>query len=211
MGDGATTGPARARRQSKDELEFYPTPAWATRAILRVLRPGLLDLAAPVILDPCCGRGAILDVVRENMPRAMTRGIEINENHREHWSRHEVSCADAMTESWGRADAIVVNPPFSLGQAFVERALDHGSRVSAFLLRLAFLETPGRGAFHRAHPSDIYVLQTRPSFSGDGKSDMAAYAWFVFGCGRGGRWQVLDDADPAKKVRAPRRATKGVP
>jgi hypothetical protein len=38
---------------------------------------------------------------------------------------------------------------------------------------------------------DVYVLSKRPSFSGNGKTDATAYAWFLFGPGRGGRWQVL--------------------
>ena len=39
-----------------------------------------------------------------------------------------------------------------------------------------------------ALPADLYPLASRPSFTPDGKTDSAAYAWLVWGPGRGGRW-----------------------
>lgn len=88
----------------------------------------------------------------------------------------------------------------------------------AALLRLAFLESKERRPLHAAHPADIYPLAARPQFidpnverecprcvGGEqprekpckrcngkrtvkGGQDSAAYAWFVWGPGRGGRW-----------------------
>ena len=63
-----------------------------------------------------------------------------------------------------------------------------------------------RRAFHDAHPADLYVLSRRPSFIGTG-SDTAAYAWWVWGPGRGGRYQVLacPSAREVAEVRRDRR------
>lgn len=101
-------------------------------------------------------------------------------------------------------DLVIANPPFSLAEAFVRRALDVGHEgLVAFLLRLAFVESLERYEFWRAHPpAAIRFLVERPSFTtpdyvedvqqpdlfGDvhdigprsGATDLAAYAWFVW-------------------------------
>jgi hypothetical protein len=93
---------------------------------------------------------------------------------------------------------VITNPPFSLAEDFARQALKvagaHGT-VTLFL-RLAFLEGAKRAAFHREHPADVYVLPTRPVFRPDLGADRWAYAWFVWGPGRGGRWEILDIEKP---------------
>ncbi|HSN20084.1 MAG TPA: class I SAM-dependent methyltransferase [Usitatibacter sp.] len=169
--------------------DAYMTPRWCIGAILPHLG------RAHRTLDPCCGDGAILDAFGVGA----AYGIEIDPG-RESMARakgHEVVCADALAlppTLWRRPDRIVTNPPFALALPFLERALAEvaeGGTV-AFLLRLAWMAGRKRAAFHRAHPSDVYVLSKRPSFTANGKSDSAEYAWFCFGPGRGGRWSVLD-------------------
>ena len=49
----------------------------------------------------------------------------------------------------------------------------------AFLLRLAFLESAKRIPFWNEHPCrKVFVLSSRPSFTGDGRHDSAAYGFF---------------------------------
>lgn len=203
--------------------DFYETPAWCTRAILKHLPVGNA-------LDPCCGRGAILDVCHET--GRGTWGIELDAQ-RADMSRvagHMVETADALVAAWSLGDVLVTNPPYALAMAFVEKSLERPNRHSAFLLRLNWLESQERAAFHRAHPSDVYVMSRRPSFCASiscnqrkggcgwhvtqpvddarplrcpdcsGKltvttSDSTAYAWFVWGPGRGNRWHILDVDD----------------
>lgn len=194
--DGTHQEPKRARRQSKDALEFYETPASATRAILPFIANEL-----DFILDPFAGKGAILATARETWSTVRTAAIEIDPRCGTEISEmvcRNVVISDAFDPRniymWRAATTVIANPPFSLGQAAVEYALATclaGTTV-AMLLRLAFLEGKGRAQLHREHPSDVYVFSKRPSFSGNGKSDSAAYAWFVWGPGRGGRWQVLE-------------------
>lgn len=177
----------RARRQSKDELEFYETPESATKAIL----PHLPAFSS--VLDPCCGKGALLRAI--DRPRGFRLGIEINRAHHEAETVGMISCRDALgPERWPYADLIAMNPPYSLGLAFFERAIreSRGATI-AVLLRLGFLESRQRASFLRAHPPDVYVFSKRPSFSGDGNTDATPYAWFVCGPARGGRWFLLDE------------------
>lgn len=97
-------------------------------------------------------------------------------------------------------DLVIANPPYSDAERFVEHALTIG-RTCCFLLRLNWLASKKRAAFHRAHPSDVFVLPRRPSFT-NGGTDATEYAWFVWGptdveeCRNGGfrgnRWYLLD-------------------
>lgn len=172
--------------------DFYETPAWASRALLPHLP------ACSRVLDPCVGKGAILAAFGWP-PRAW--GIEIQP---ELAAVAAASCPvvtrDALApDPWlldpieGHAQLVVMNPPYLLADAFVRRALAEVSKggTVAALLRLGFLEGQARAALHREHPADVLVLPRRPSFDGKG-TDASAYAWFVWGPGRGGRWQILN-------------------
>ena len=172
--------------------DYYVTPAWATAAILPHIS---LQGDVPIVLDPGCGDGAILRICGARWPRATLLGYDIEDR-----GCVQAVIRDALSPaSWGRPDLIIVNPPFSLAMQFLARALREvapGGEV-VFLLRLAWMAGQRRAIFHRAHPSDVYVLSRRPSFTGRG-CDSADYAWFAFGPGRGGRWQVLDCNGGAK-------------
>jgi hypothetical protein len=178
--------------------DSYATPAWCTRAILPHLTPGS-------VLDPCCGDGAILDVVRDAWS-APQFGIEIDavRARKARCGRSRgIATDDALDQQrvdWPDIDGgnIITNPPYRLAMQFVARALHEIGRgkpaTAAFLLRLNFLGAQSRADFHRAHPADVYVLPRRPSFTGGG-TDATEYAWFVWGPGRGGRWSILDVED----------------
>jgi hypothetical protein len=141
--------------------DFYRTEAEVVLPLLAHLPPrAYFD----VVLDPCCGDGAIL----KHFPSS-ARGIELNPERAAQARAlgYSVDTADALSVEWSSPDLIVTNPPFSHAMAFLVRALGmvrQGGTV-AFLLRLAFLESAGRAQFHREHPSDVYVLSNRPSFA----------------------------------------------
>lgn len=172
--------------------DFYATPAWCTRLIL----PELRLVSCPIVLDPCAGEGAILNIVEKDLfDLDYTAGIEIDP------ARAAISCAqcaDALTVEWrdsnaDRPDLVITNPPYKLALEFIAKALGEvapGGEV-AMLLRLNFLGSQKRAGFLRANPPDVYILPKRPSFTGVG-TDATEYAWMVWGPGRGGRWQLLD-------------------
>ncbi len=177
-------------------LDDYPTPEWVIRAIAPYV-------SGARVLDPCCGSGAILDVFRERA--ASVSGIEIAEQRADEARAkgHEVVLGDALEIDWPRADLIITNPPYSRAQEFAEKALasvEPGGTV-ALLLRLAFLEGKRRVAFHRAHGSSVFVLASRPSFTGNGRCDASAYAWFLWGPRYHRTIHILDAVDPARRSR----------
>lgn len=167
--------------------DFYPTPAWVTRALVPLLPTG------GSVLDPCAGEGAILSTLAASSLQCLLHGYEID-GERARAARglglDVLTCDSLASEPWVSASAVVMNPPFSLAQPFVERALREAPIVAA-LLRLNWLAGLKRVAFHRAHPADVHVLPRRPSFTGKG-TDACEYAWFIWSPNGGGRWSVLD-------------------
>lgn len=181
---------ATGRSNVRHPDDFYRTPAWCVRAIL----PRLTIREGAIVLDPACGDGAILDVVKDMRPDVRTVGFEIDQGRADiAKARHSiVGGADALKLPIYRwlADVVVMNPPFSLAHEFVEQAIECAD-LTVCLLRLSWMAGQKRSAFWRKHPADVYVLPKRPSFTGKG-TDACDYAWFVWGPGRGGRWHVLD-------------------
>lgn len=159
--------------------DFYETPAWCTRIVLQHLQRG-------TVLDPCCGAGAIGKVLAEEWPEQERYGIELNEGRAvaareaqiiragtplKHFDK--VSNCDYLNTEVGlgvhdgplcKAPLIVTNPPFKLALEFAKKAIAEADTV-AFLLRLNWLASEGRRAFHAENPSDLIVLPRRPSFA----------------------------------------------
>jgi hypothetical protein len=54
-----------SRVQPKDDLDYSPTPPWATRALIERVFPilGVRDLAS--VWEPACGEGHMAEVLRE--------------------------------------------------------------------------------------------------------------------------------------------------
>ncbi len=188
---------ATRRSAKKNAADFLArdrrgTPAWAVSAILPHLPcPG-------DVLDPCAGKGDLLRAVDAYAAweHAHLRAFEILKDEATSLAEEiAIFRRDALSDQgWGRPDLVITNPPFSRAMEFVERALDEvapGGTV-AMLLRLGWLASAQRVRFHQECPADVYVLAKRPSFTGNGKTDATDYAWFVWGPGRGGRWEVLD-------------------
>lgn len=183
------TGRSGASGHVRHADDFYRTPASCTRSILHAAFPPFTAKFGARVLDPCCGDGAILDVVKQEWPAAETHGIELDKERasiameRGHNVR---SYPDALDDhDWSRNERphlILMNPPFSLSLEFVERALREVDPfgVVCALLRLNWLASVRRAPFLRAHTPSVYVLPKRPSFTADGRVDAADYGWFCW-------------------------------
>lgn len=151
---------ATHKTKAERGLDFYETP----KGVVDLLIPHLP--CASGVLDPCAGKGSILQALAAHPEKfSGLRGIEVDEAHTGSHP-HPTEYDDALQVGWGSPRLIVMNPPFGLAQAFVEKALAEvapGGTV-AVLLRLAFLASVARSGFHRALPADVYVLAERPSF-----------------------------------------------
>jgi len=152
-------------------LNFYPTPAWGTQALLNEVT------FIGCIHEPCCGDGAMSKVLIKN--------------------GYTVTSADIVDRGWfgvvqdfrtaiGPFDNVVTNPPFNIAEDLLEHALNLTSRKVCFLLRTAFLESKRRyNKFYKHNPpSLILVFSERLSMYPKGykvkSGGTTSYAWFVW-------------------------------
>lgn len=163
--------PTIKRFADLDGPDFFPTPAWATYA--------LIDNEAfkGDIWESACGNGAMSDVLAKTDQPVVSTDL---------YDRgYGESGIDFLTPSM-RAQNIVTNPPYNAAEGFVRSGLQMAESKFALLLRLAFLEGAGRQRtiFTDAPPSRVWVFSERITFYPDGAvqkgSGTTAYAWFVW-------------------------------
>lgn len=173
--------------------EYFRTPEYAIRPIVRQFLADGIPLDN--VCDPCAGDGVIRDVVEDMVPNVSTWAADIEPLHPSVMREDYLSPARVLCNHY---ELTIMNPPFSLAIPFVERARTESTTVAA-LLRLNWLEGIKRFAWLSANLPDVYVLSKRPSFHPRGKTDACAYAWFVWGPGRGGRWKPLEHVPEPKE------------
>lgn len=173
-----------ARRDAPNGRDYYPTPPWATRALVEHVWPHLRFSPAPRpdephIWEPAAGCGAMSRVLEEYGLRVRATDIEPRGDGIGKFDFLDETCCDAPP-AW-----VVTNPPFSLAQEFVERGLAVARRGVCVLVRLSWLETIGRfEMFSRHTPQRVGVFSERVPFR-EGRLDAkvasaTAYAWIVF-------------------------------
>lgn len=192
---------ATGRGAKRAACDYYPTPSWCVRAMLRAI-----PLPAGRWLEPGAGEGAIVRAVNAYRSDVRWTAVELREGCRPFLMREtpDVVIADfttaaaRMAASGERFAVAVGNPPFSLALQFVQQALVLADQA-VLLLRLNWLEGRDRAPWLRRYAPNVYVLPERPSFTSDGKTDATAYAWFHWPSKherRRGLVEVLDlDAD----------------
>ena len=163
--------PTIKRFADLDGPDFFPTPAWATYA--------LIDNEKFVgdIWESACGDGAMSRVLETTGRRVLSSDL------------HNRGFGDAgidFMKNWRRADNIVTNPPYNSAEGFVAAGVQKAKQKFALLLRLAFLEGANRAntIFARNPPSRVWVFSERITFYPAGAvqkgTGTTAYAWFVW-------------------------------
>lgn len=177
---GSTAVMAR-RREPPDSLEFFPTPPWATRALLRHVLPSALGgFHICSAWDPACGEGHMVEVLREEI--ALVHASDVFDYGRGY---AVADFLDPGTRMSPGVDLIATNPPFRPALRFAHRALEQAP-VVALLLRTQWLEGEERydGLFRERQPMVFAPFVERvPMTKGvwDPKASTAtAYAWFVW-------------------------------
>jgi len=163
--------PTTKRYADLDGADFYPTPAWATHALIES------EHFDGDIWECACGDGAMSEVLS-----SMNNQVESSDLYDRGYG--EAGC-DFLTAN-RKANNIITNPPFHSAESFVHAALEKADQKFAFLLRLAFLESANRAntIFHVAPPSRVWVFSERITFypknAKKAGSGTTAYAWFVW-------------------------------
>jgi len=170
--------PTLKRFADLDGPDFYPTPRWATHALIEN------ESFDGRIWECACGDGAMSEVLA-------TTGAEIVSS--DLYDRGYGTPNTDFLNTDLNAPNIVTNPPFHSAESFVHSALQKASGKVALLLRLAFLESANRAntIFLKTPPSRVWVFSERITFYPKGAirkgSGTTAYAWFVWEQGSWGQ------------------------
>lgn len=163
--------PTMKRFADLDGPDFFPTPAWATHALIDN------EEFHGDIWESACGNGAMSDVL--SLASNSVRSSDL-------YDRGYGEAGVDFLDTARRADNIVTNPPYNAAEGFVKTGLASANRKFALLLRLAFLEGANRQRtiFSVSPPSRVWVFSERITFYPAGAtvkgSGTTAYAWFVW-------------------------------
>ncbi len=196
MAQNRSTSVMQRRVESRQSLDDFPTPPWATRALIEeVIGPrmtgGHVCLRSQNAWDPACGRGHMSAAMAEYF--FAVHGSDVADYSEDAFStQHRVAdflgldAVPPRIEKQG-VDWIITNPPFRLASEFIRRALALRPRMGvAMLTRLAFIEGVER---HRSlfgpHPPTtvaqfaerVPILKGRVSATG---STATAYCWLLW-------------------------------
>ncbi|WP_445222218.1 hypothetical protein ACKWRH_21420 [Bradyrhizobium sp. Pa8] len=210
-----------SRKEPDESLDYFPTPPWATRALIEeILIPyfesGDLDdddqgakFHQLRIWEPACGEGHMAEVLREYCPDVLATDIF----DYGYGDRTLDFLSDLEVEGEER-DFILTNPPFGdKTEGFVLQALKRAKVGLAMFVRLQWLETGGRyeRIFKDNPPTRIVFYAERVNlckgrWEPDG-STATAYIWLIWIKGEAPRaprwipptcrksWTLSDDAE----------------
>lgn len=156
---------ATNRGGTRNEEDFYATPAWCVHRLLEKVK-----LPAGRWLEPGAGDGAIIRAVTRSDVAwvAVEKRHDAPEDlfvdwlHDDFLGDRTVAWAAELADHGGIRVALG-NPPYKLAQQFADRCFML-AETTALLLRLNFLGSEERAAWWEKHPADVYVLPNRPSF-----------------------------------------------
>lgn len=190
-------GPAAPRPDRRRELDAYLTPGGPGNATAKLLRRP--EVRGQTLLDPSCGDGRMAQQIARS---GAFRHVHLNDVHegRLEQARAALLAVEAVRSSSSRRDAadpalyvpapcwVISNPPFGIAGDIVRQALLRAQRGVAMLLRITWMQAAG--ASHKApRGARRYLVKTPPtrlielgriSFSGDGATDSAPMAWFIW-------------------------------
>jgi hypothetical protein len=163
--------PTLKRFADLDGPDFFPTPKWATFALIEN------ENFEGDIWECACGDGAMSEVLRET-------GCPVRSSDLYDRGYGEAG-HDFLKPAWV-SDNIITNPPYNCAEGFVVSGISQAKRKFALLLRLAFLEGANREKtiFSRVPPARVWVFSERITFYPAGAkrkgTGTTAYAWFVW-------------------------------
>ena len=187
------------RAELKNSLDDFPTPPWATRALIEHVIASKDLLGLMTCLEPACGRGHMSVTLA-------------------HYFR-EIASFDVFEYGFGGIadflkvkhpdqsyDWVITNPPFRLGEDFISRSMKIARHGVAMLTRTVFIESVGRyERLFKSNPPSRFAQFTErvPMVKGrvDKKASTATgYAWLVWEKSQLGRGSKLMWIPPCRKM-----------
>ena len=164
------------RSEPRDSLDDFPTPPWATRALLKhVIKDDVSGLSC---LEPACGAGHMSRTLNEYFESVKSSDVA-------YYGFGELANFLEYGEE-EKYDWVITNPPFKLAEEFIQKALRISKIGAAFLTRTTFIESVGRyqRLFNSNPPAKFAQFVERvPMVKGrlDAKASTATgYCWLVW-------------------------------
>jgi len=182
MSQNTSTAVMSRRFHPADDLDFFPTPGWGTRALCE----NLIDLAGATVWEPACGRGHMSRVLAEYSGKVVASDIA-DLGAGEVFDFLTLEGLGLGVPPFGHVDWVVTNPPFAELHRFLIAALSVARRGVAVLGRLQLLEgverytsiyQPYQGKFTVA--PFVERLPMEEGCVAPDTSSATAYAWLVF-------------------------------
>lgn len=174
-----------SRREAPDALDFFPTPPWATRALIEhVLPGGASRYAQELCWEPAAGEGHMAEVLRERFN--LVHASDVHDYGRGYAVGSFVGEGADVAKCPRRPDWIITNPPFNLALDFAQRALREAKVGVALLVRTSWLEGLQRHAelFGPSPPWRVGLFVERvPMVKGrwdPAASTATSYCWVVW-------------------------------
>lgn len=170
------------RTEGFDSLDDFPTPRWATRALMETVLAGH-DLSKASCWEPTCGRGFMASTLSERF--ASVRSSDIQPfGYGE--TRDFLDVRSTSNDPSDHPDWIITNPPFRYAEEFARRAIGLAQIGSAMLVRTGFIEGAGRyRRLFQVHPPKVVAqfVERVPILRGrvDPKASTATgYCWLIW-------------------------------
>ncbi|SMD12996.1 hypothetical protein SAMN06295998_1454 [Primorskyibacter flagellatus] len=169
------------RSEAKDSLDNFPTPPWATRALVEhiIERGNERFLRSMSCLEPACGAGHMAKTLSEYFGSVIASDIFPYG----YGSVENFLDRDEASETF---DWVITNPPFKFAEDFINKSLRISTRGVAMLVRTVFIESVGRydRIFSKNPPQKFAQFSERvPMVKGrlDKKASTATgYSWIVW-------------------------------
>ena len=174
---------AKGRGSTSSANELYVTPDWCVDLIFKARDPQGLK-----VLEPGCDKAPFLKKARE-LGAARTVGFEERLVEGQEWIDKLVigdytDTLGAVAATGERFNMIIMNPPFSLTEKFIETSLRLLSADGSIIVlqRLNWLSGADRTKkFHsKGHLRHTHVLSNRPRFIKGKSGDACEYGYLVF-------------------------------
>lgn len=201
------TSAVMAGRQDRARAsrDFFPTPPWATRALMREAIPADFWHPQMTCWEPSCGAGHMARPLAEYFGGGVF-ATDVQDRGFGDRRNLDFTFASARDAPFP-VDWVITNPPFKLAEAFLHRALDIARVGVALLARLQWLE--GQDRYRSIFGTDnaptlICPFAERVAMiegAWDPEASSAtSYSWFVWVEGYTGRNQ-LRHIPPGAKAR----------
>jgi hypothetical protein len=166
------------RSEPRDSLDDFPTPPWATRALVEHVLKDQPDFGSMSVWEPACNRGYMSSALSPYFSNVISSDVA-------YYGFGDVADFLALATKQ-EFDWIITNPPFRLAEQFILKALNHATEGVAMLVRTSFLEGIGRHErlFSVRPPTRVAQFAERvPMVKGrlDAKvSTATSYCWAIW-------------------------------